>query len=267
MGSGWFLAIRGQPPAAWRFALGAMSLAILLAVWWFVTRGPVEERTVSRSTLPSPGEVARSIPTLLSERDLVPNLGVTLRRIAIGYGIAMAITMVLGVLIACFGSARAFFSPIVTPSGYIPIAALVFLAVPWFGIGEPLKFGFLAVAYTIYILPLVIKAIDTVPDVYLRTAYTLGAARRHAIAKVLLPIAMPDIWHGMRLAFGVGWTYIVIAEAFVMDKGLGALIYMCLRRDWKEHLYLTIASITLIAWVADLIWVQIGRVLFPHTRT
>ncbi len=48
--------------------------------------------------------------------------------------------------------------------------------------------------------------------------------------RVLIPVALPDIWHGMRLAFGVGWTYLVLAEVVVKTGGLGDLIDTARRR-------------------------------------
>jgi ABC-type nitrate/sulfonate/bicarbonate transport system permease component len=168
---------------------------------------------------------------------------------------------------ASFGSIGAMFAPITTASGYIPIATLVPLTMSWFGTGEKQKIVFLALAFLIYLLPAVVKAIDSVPDVYLRTASTLGANRMQTVLRVMVPIAAPDIWHGMRLAFGVGWTYIVLTEALVMDDGLGFLVQMSQRRGWPEHIYLVIALITLIAWFTDLAWRRLGNLLFRYQRS
>jgi ABC-type nitrate/sulfonate/bicarbonate transport system permease component len=114
---------------------------------------------------------------------------------------------------------------------------------------------------------MVVKAIASVPDVYLRTSYTLGATRADVIRRVLIPIALPDLWHAMRLAFGVGWTYIVLAEVVVMVDGLGFLIQNSFRRGPREHIYLVIVVITLIAWAADLVWERLGRILFPYRHS
>jgi NitT/TauT family transport system permease protein/taurine transport system permease protein len=113
---------------------------------------------------------------------------------------------------------------------------------------------------------MVVKAIDSVPDVYLRTAYTLGAGRWQVIRRVLVPIALPDIWHSMRLAFGVGWTYLVLAEVVVKAGGLGDLIDTARRRAMSGRVYLVIVIITLIAWAADLAWERLGGVLFPYKQ-
>ena len=107
-----------------------------------------------------------------------------LRRIALGYLVAVVIVLPLGIVMGSYGSMRAMFGPTATASGYIPIATLVPLTMSWFGIGELQKVVFLAMAFGIYLLPLVVRAIARVPDIYLRTSYTLGASRVSAVLRV-----------------------------------------------------------------------------------
>ena len=71
----------------------------------------------------------------------------------------------------------------------------------------------------------------------------------------------------MRLAFGVGWTYLVLAEVIVLVDGLGYLIEISRRRGPREHIYLTIIVISLISWIADQAWEQLGARLFPYRRS
>jgi ABC-type nitrate/sulfonate/bicarbonate transport system permease component len=158
-------------------------------------------------------------------------------------------------------------TPLVTASGYIPIATLVPLTMSWFGLDEKQKVAFLAMAFGIFLLPMIIRAIDAVPDIYLRTASTLGATRWNIIRRVLVPVALPDIWHSMRLAFGVGWSYLVLAEVVVKTGGLGDLIDTARRRAMSGRVYLVIVIITIIAWIADLIWERLGAFLFPYRRS
>lgn len=262
----WLFEIRGRVPRKAAVALGLLPILLLAGLWWFLTKGEMEERRIGYNILPSPAEVVRSVPELLHRRDLVQNTLVSLKRIALGFGLALLIVVPVGILMGAFSSVSALLSPIATASGYIPIATLVPLMMSWFGTDEKMKIIFLALAFAISLLPLVIKAIDGVPDVYLRTAQTLGASRVEAVRKVLLPVALPDIWHGMRLSFGVGWTYLVLAEVVVLSDGLGFLVSMSQRRGPREHIYLVILVITLIAWIADLAWVHAGRALFPYRR-
>jgi ABC-type nitrate/sulfonate/bicarbonate transport system permease component len=266
MASKWVLAIRNQVPSQAAVVLGLIPVALLGAIWWWSTAGPVEERAISPTILPSPAEVVRSFPDLVG-RDIFHHTLVSLKRIGLGYLLALLIVLPVGVLMGSFGTARAVFTPLTTASGYIPIATLVPLTLSWFGTGELQKVTFLALAFGVYLLPLIVKAVEAVPDVYLRTAYTLGATRCQIVLRVLIPVALPDIWSAMRLAFGVGWTYLVLTEVVVMESGLGYLIQVSFRRGPREHIYLVILLITLIAWGADLLWDRTGRFLFRYRRS
>ena len=264
----WFVEIRGRVPRKAALVLGVIPIVLLIGLWWFITYGEtVEDRAVSPQILPSPVEVAERVPELLTQRDLATHILASLQRVGLGYLVALAVVLPLGIMMGSFGAARATGAPATTASGYIPIATLVPLTMSWFGTGELQKVIFLAIAFSIYLLPLVVRAIENVPDVYLRTAVTLGATRPQTVYRVLVPIAMPEIWQAMRLAFGVGWTYLVLTEVVVLTDGLGYLVAISQRRGPREHIYLVIVVITLIAWASDLVWTTLGRLLFPYQRS
>jgi NitT/TauT family transport system permease protein len=268
----WLFEIRGRVPRTASLLLGLIPIATLVLVWWLLTRGIPEERVLGPTILPSPAEVGSSLNDLLTTADsdsrtLFDHIGISLRRVGLGFIVALAVVLPLGILMGAFGSARSTFDPAVTASGYIPIATLVPLTMSWFGLDEMQKVVFLAMAFGIYLLPLVISAIDAVSDVYLRTAYTLGASRWQVIRRVLVPVALPEIWHSMRLAFGIGWTYLVLAEVVVKAGGLGDVIDTARRRAMSGRVYLVIVIITLIAWIADILWVRTGAILFPYKRS
>jgi ABC-type nitrate/sulfonate/bicarbonate transport system permease component len=268
----WFSDIRGRVPAAASVLLGIIPLAVLAFSWWMLTHGIPEERVLGPTILASPSEVAQSLRDLLQTSDmqghgLFYHTGLSLRRVALGFLLALAVVMPIGILMGAFGSARATMAPVATASGYIPIATLVPLTMSWFGVDEYQKVVFLAMAFGIFLLPMVVRAIDSVPEVYLRTAYTLGATRWDIIRRILVPVALPDIWHSMRLAFGVGWSYLVLAEVVVKSGGLGDLIDTARRRAMPGRVYLVIVIITVIAWIADLLWGHLGMRLFPYRRS
>jgi ABC-type nitrate/sulfonate/bicarbonate transport system permease component len=264
----WLIDIRGRVPAKIALLLGLIPIVAAIFLWWALTSGDREFRTIPYTILPSPKETIEKVSELFSaDKKLFASTLLSLKRIGLGYLLALVVTLPLGVLMGSFGSIRSIFAPTVTASGYLPIATLVPLTMAWFGIGEKQKVMFLALAFGIYLLPAVIGAIDGVPDIYLRTASTLGASRRTLVFRVLIPVAGPGIWQGMRLAFGVGWTYLVLTEVVVREGGLGDLIEISRRRGPPEHVYLIIILITLIAWIADIAWVQLGHLLFPYRRT
>ncbi len=268
----WFSEIRGRVPSSASILLGIVPLIILAFFWWMATHGIPEERVLNPTILPSPAEVLQSLHDLVHTSDmegrgLLDHMGLSLRRVALGFLLGLIIVLPIGILMGAFNSVRATMAPIATASGYIPIATLVPLTMSWFGVDESQKVVFLAMAFGIFLLPMIVRAIDSVPEVYLRTAYTLGATRWHIIRRILVPVALPDIWHSMRLAFGVGWSYLVLAEVIVKAGGLGDLIDTARRRSMSGRVYLAIVTITIIAWIADLLWGRLGNLLFPYRRS
>lgn len=259
-----FFQIRGKTSAGGSIVLGAIPVLAIVGIWWYLTRGAVEERIISPVTLPSPMEVVSAIPSLITKGHLLEGIIASFRRVAIGFLIALAVALPLGVAMGSLGRIKAMFTPITTVGGYLPIAALVPLTLSWFGLGEGQKYAFLAVAFFVYLLPLIVEAMDKVDEVYVQTAYTLGASRFQIIRKVLFPIAMFDIWQAMRLAFGVGWTYIILAEIIFAEAGLGQIIMIAQRRGPREYMYLVILVIALLAWLTDKIWGALGAWLFPY---
>ena len=263
--AGRWLAIREEIPGWMTWVLGVIPILVLLLAWAAVTAGgEPESRVISPTILPSPLEVLRSVGSLWFDRALTRNLGVSFGRVLLGFAVAVALAFPLGVLMGAFTKVKAAFTPLSVFGAYLPIPTLVPLTLSLFGTGETQKVVFLALAFVIFLLPQVVAAVDAVDDIYLKTAYTLGARPTQAVSKVLLAISWPDIYQAMRLGFGVGWSYILLAEMVDIGKGLGGIIITSQRRGPREHIYLVLLIIVALAFLTDKLWAAIGRRLFPY---
>ncbi|HMB55253.1 MAG TPA: ABC transporter permease subunit, partial [Thermoanaerobaculia bacterium] len=213
---------------------------------------------------PSPVEVVRAFPSLWFDRALTRNALVSLGRVLAGFAVGVAIAFPLGLAMGAFTKVKAMFNPLAVFAAYLPIPALVPLTLSLFGTGEEQKVAFLALAFVIYLLPLIVASVDSVDDVYLKTAYTLGATRGQTVMKVLLGVSWPDIFRALRLGFGIGWSYIILAEMVDIGRGLGGIIIISQRRGPREHIYLVLLVIVVIAWLTDQVWRILGRWMFPY---
>lgn len=245
-------------------ALGLIPVLLMLGLWFVLTHGAAEERVLSPVILPSPAEVVSSFPSLWWERALSRSVITSFLRVLVGFAVGAAVALPLGIFMASFEAVRASFAPLANAFGYLPIPTLVPLTLSLFGTGELQKVMFLAIAFVVYLLPLVVKAIDDVDSVYLRTAFTLGATTEQAVRRVLVAIAWPDIFKALRTGFGVGWGYILLAEMVAAESGLGNIIITSQRRGPREHIYLVLVVITLVAFLTDRLWALAGRRLFPY---
>jgi len=259
------LRIRDTIPSWMGWVLGVIPILVLLLAWVAVTAGAeAESRLISPTILPSPLEVLRSFGSLWFERALTRNLAISFGRVLLGFAVAVAVTFPLGLLMGAFTRVKAAFTPLSVFGAYLPIPTLVPLTLSLFGTGEAQKVIFLALAFGIFLLPQIVAAVDAVDDVYLKTAYTLGAGPLQAMSKVLLGVSWPDIYQALRLGFGVGWSYILLAEMVDIGKGLGGIIIISQRRGPREHIYLVLLIIVAIAFLTDKVWVAVGKRLFPY---
>jgi ABC-type nitrate/sulfonate/bicarbonate transport system permease component len=244
-----------------------LSLVLVFLLWFLLTSGAGEERIMSPAVLPSPSDTFAQFHSLWFNNELTRNTLVTLRRVALGFALALVVGIPLGILAGCYAWARAFLSPVVIFGRNIPVAALVPLTFFFFGIGERQKVMFIFLACVAFVIADVTVAITDISSRYLDTAYTLGAKSWQATMKVLVPLAMPAVFDSARVLFGIAFGYIMLAETIRFGDergGLGNLINVAQRRGPREHIYLIILIIPIVALAIDrgLYWIQVQ--LFPY---
>ena len=257
--------IRVAPPRAVRRLLGAGAVAFVVALWWLATLGSApESRLISPVILPSPREVLASFPSLLNERALVQSIAATLKRVLIGFGLAASVGVPLGILAGSWRVVEAAGAPLALFGRNLPVAALIPLTILWFGIDEAQKIMFIFVACVPFVYSDAVHAIAGVPDRYVETAQTLGASRGQIVSKVLVALALPDIYDSLRHLFGLAFGYIMLAELINAKHGLGYLLMTSQRRGLSEHIILILLIIGLLAFGIDrgLFWLRRG--LFPY---
>jgi NitT/TauT family transport system permease protein len=262
----WFTLRKPVPPVQ-AVLLGVLCVACCAIGWWAVTYGPNEERLVGPLTLPSPAETFAQFHDLWFEFELTRNTLTTLKRVSLGFLLAMAVGIPVGVLAGCFTRLNAFLSPLVMFGRNIPLAAVIPLMLFFFGATELNKIMFIFIATVAFVIADSARAVADVAERYVDTAYTLGANRWQTIIKVLVPLAAPTIFSSCRLLFGLAFGYIMLAESVKLadeEGGLGYQILVFQRRGLREHIYLIILIIPLVALLIDqfLYWIQ--RQLFPH---
>jgi NitT/TauT family transport system permease protein len=250
--------VRGFVTNRRKRSLAMAGVFTFFGLWCLLSYGGL----VPRIILPSPSDVLGAFPVLHFEEALVRSALASLYRVFAGFLLSAAVAIPLGLLMGTFPALKHFFAPILDPLRFLPISALVPLFIVWFGIDDLQKIVFLFVGTFVYMLPLVIEAVEGVENVYLQTATTLGASQGQLIRHVIVPGSLPAIAEALRVMNGIGWTYVILAEVINARYGLGALITVAGKRSHVDQIFALVLVILLIGVVTDQIIRLVNSALF-----
>ena len=122
------------------------------------------------------------------------------------------------------------------------------------------------VSYTLLILfRNILTGLRAVPQDVLEAARGMGMSPLQILRRVELPLALPAIMAGLRVAT-VSTIALATVAAFVIPEGLGRPIFVALRQFFNTELIVTAALAVGLALVADGLLVLVQRVLTPWTR-
>lgn len=157
-------------------------------------------------------------------------------------------------------------TPVVQVTGIlytIPSLALFFLLLPITGRGF-LTAEIALVSYTLLIIfRNVVAGLDGVPDDVVDAARGMGLTEREILWKVSIPLAMPEIAAGLRIAATTTVGLATLAF-FAGAGGLGEPIYADL--NFKSNVLVAGGLCVLLAIVLDLAVLLGQRLLTPWTR-
>jgi NitT/TauT family transport system permease protein len=251
-------ALRTPLPRTTGLALGLVMPALVFGVWCVLTYGGF----APPDFLPSPTEVVRGTLELFFRYDLLDAIVISTRRILFAFLLASALALPLGVLMGAFETINRLFEPIVAPMRYMPISAFIPLLIFWFGIFEREKIAFLFLGVFVYLLPVVVQAIRSVPEELVQTALTLGASKLQVIRTVLLPAALPEIFDSFRVMNAILWTYVILAEVVNSEGGLGYMVELARTHQKASWSFAGLIVIGGIGLLTDFAIRTISGVLF-----
>jgi len=114
--------------------------------------------------------------------------------------------------------------PIISLFYPIPAIGWLPLLMLWIGINEMLPITIIFICSFFPVLYNTITGIRNVNKDYIHAARTLGASDARILATVVMPLALPNIFTGLRLEAGMAWRVIVAAEMVAIPTGIGALL-------------------------------------------
>jgi ABC-type nitrate/sulfonate/bicarbonate transport system permease component len=174
--------------------------------------------------LPPYGSLAEEATFLVQSGILASSVAVSAGRVLAGFVLGAVVGTLLGLATGRAARLESLASPWIAFFRFTPALALLPLYVVWFGYGETSKVLLIATNVGAVALLGAHQAVRGVPRIYLDAAASLGADARLAFRKIVLPLAYPRIFASLRVAAGLAWVTIVVAE--LIDPKMPSLGYL-----------------------------------------
>ena len=207
---------------------GAITLLVVATAYEAVSRSGY----FAPALMPSLGTVARTLIDSILDGSMLHHAAATLYRVVVGFGLAVAVGLPLGVAMGRFRPVEHFVLPLSSALMPIPSLAWVPVFILWFGLGNTVT---ILIVFYASLFPMLLNTwtgVRSVNPIWLRAAGAMGANERALFWKVIIPGASPFIITGLRQSFLRSWVAVIGAEMLAgSDWGLGWVIF-----DAKEFL-------------------------------
>ena len=209
-----------------------LSLLVLLLLWQILCSAGI----VPSYVLPSPIEVAAGFWSLLTVgmppgHLLYYHIVYSLYRVSLGFSLACALGIPLGLLMGWFPRFRRSVGPIVEIVRPIPPLAWIPIAIVWLGIGISSAAFIIFLGAFFPILLNTASGVSSISPILIDAAKTLNFKQVDIFSKVLIPGSLPSIFVGMRVGMGVAWMTLVAAEFTGVKEGYGLGFMIMTARD------------------------------------
>ncbi len=221
---------------------------LLLALAWEAT---TRLGLVSPLEMPALDQVLTAWWSLMASGDLVSNGAISLARGGAGLGLAIAIGVPLGVLMAWYKPVRTIFNPLVQAFYPLPKSALIPVTVLWLGFGSASKIVLIFIGC---MLPVTLSAFNGArgtEQVLMWSARSLGASRSATLLEVVLPSALPEILAGIRIALAFAFVLLVTTELIAARAGFGYMIGFLGDGGVYDAMFAVVLTVSFLGFAAD----------------
>lgn len=199
-------------------------------------------------TIPAPTEIAGAV--VISWSDLLYHMTPTVLAAALGYVLAASFAIALGAAAASWPKSEKTILKVGIIVDSVPLIALTPILMIWFGTGMASR---IVIATIAAMFPLIVGAVQGFKAVDRNAAelfHVLSAGRWQRLTKLSLPVALPYLFAGLKIAAPLAVLGALIAEWVNADRGLGIMMVYALFSFNVPLVWLTILTVCLLAMTA-----------------
>jgi ABC-type nitrate/sulfonate/bicarbonate transport system permease component len=263
--------VRERKPLTLRRVIGneyflyvASSIAFLI-VWHHVAASGV-----FKGALSTPWQVVLRFEGLMTDTlaglTIWGHIWASTQRIFIGFVLASAIAIPLGLFMALNPYVDAIVKPVFDIFKPMPPIAWVSIAILWFGIGEPSKIFIIVIGTFVPCLLNSYNGIRLIePELY-DVIKVLGGKRWQEIIQVSFPASFPAIFAGLQISLSMAWTCVLAAELVASRSGLGFIIVQGMKLSDTSLVIGGMVIIAIVAGLSSVLIMGLEKLLCPWKR-
>jgi ABC-type nitrate/sulfonate/bicarbonate transport system permease component len=226
----------------------------------------VDTKLVTYQFLPAPWAVLKAAEQLTAAGEFGRNIAHTVMATLLGWLIAAAVGIVLGVVLASSRVLWSLTAASVEVLRSLPAIAFVPLAILIFGFSLNME---LVVIVYVSQWPILINTIDGVRSVtpmHRDVSRVMRLSRLECVRKILLPAAAPHIVVGLQLGLGLALALAIVAEMLGNPTGIGYALgaQLTALQPAKMFAYVIVTGVLGVALNAS--FLLLVRLTFPGTK-
>jgi NitT/TauT family transport system permease protein/sulfonate transport system permease protein len=234
---------------------GLILIVVLLGIWEISSMN----RWVDTVELPRVSTIFMSWFHSMDGGPLLKQLLPSLNRLLLGFFIASAIAIPLGLLMGTVPFIYRLLEPLTEFIRPIPSSAYIPVAILFLGIDNAMKIFVIVLGCFFPILLNTYGGVRAIDPVLTDTGRTFGLSRIKALWQIVLPAALPNVLTGMRISLGIALIVVVIAEMIAGDTGIGYYIIDRQRVFRVPEMFAGIFTLGLLGYVINFVFLRIER--------
>jgi NitT/TauT family transport system permease protein len=210
-----------KPTGIWRVAPLLACLG-LLVVW------QVAALALRNDSFPTALDAIRAIPSILGDKESLINIMASLRRMVIGFALAVAISVPLGLMMGRSRAVAAFFNPLLMVIYPVPKAALMPIIMLWLGVGDVSKTLVIFLGVSLPVIYHSFEGARAVEQKMIWSGAAMGLSAVQRMCRIILPAALPEILTGCRTGLVLALITMVTSEMIARQSGAGNILFNAL---------------------------------------
>jgi NitT/TauT family transport system permease protein len=229
-----------------RLWLGRLAVPLVLVLIWVVAASASDLVPTLRSTLSSLG-------TAFSEGWIWSPLGDSMTAVLVGFAIATAVGLPLGVVLGRSRFLGSVFDPLITGTFAIPRIIIYPVLLAYFGVGLSAKLWMAAISAFFPIVMSTTAGVREVSPTLVKMGRSMSCNTVQLTRKIYLPAAAPTVAVALRIGFSISFISVIIAELFASSEGLGRVVKRAYGFQQLPRMYAVVLLIALIAFAVNLL--------------